>query len=389
MMTDGLDRDDYEALLEMARAKGAAHRARLEAAAADLFSGHGGALSDRERVLMSGILGGLLHDAELAVRRRLSAELGDEPGDLRAALADEEVALARPILERSALLRDPGLVEVIAHRALQHRLCAALRRAGAVAEDGGADAVKALLEDADAGISRAAEEYLVEQAKRVDGYQNPLLRRADLDPGLAGSLYWRVAAALRIDLAERFEADPAALDEALDVAVSEITAAGAAPAWAAELARRLHAAGRITPETLVRVLRQGEIPLFEAMFAEISQLSPRLLARILFEPGGEALAVLCKGTDIPKNNFAALFSLTRMAASAGRPVPAAERDRALALYDRIGAAAARAVLGHWRRHPRYLDALRVLIPETPNGAAKTPRRARARTTRRRKTPPQA
>ena len=32
-------------------------------------------------------------------------------------------------------------------------------------------------------------EYLVEQSKRVDTYQNPLLKRPDLEPDLAKRMY--------------------------------------------------------------------------------------------------------------------------------------------------------------------------------------------------------
>ena len=74
-MTDDSYRDDYQALLEMARDKSADGRARLANATSDLFSQSNDVLTDHERALRSDILRGLLHDAEMSVRRKLSNKL--------------------------------------------------------------------------------------------------------------------------------------------------------------------------------------------------------------------------------------------------------------------------------------------------------------------------
>ena len=82
-MTDGINKDDFDALLEMARDKTAAGRARLASATSDLFSQSNEVLTDHERALMSDILRRLLHDAEMSVRSELSNKLA--PGLLTGA----------------------------------------------------------------------------------------------------------------------------------------------------------------------------------------------------------------------------------------------------------------------------------------------------------------
>ena len=64
-------------------------------------------------------------------------------------------------------------------------------------------------------------DYLVSESKRVDAYQNPLVRRPDLPPELAERMSWWVSAALRQKITGRFSLDLGELDDAIETAVSE------------------------------------------------------------------------------------------------------------------------------------------------------------------------
>jgi uncharacterized protein (DUF2336 family) len=388
-MADENFKEDFEALLEMARDKSAAGRAALVSTVSDLFYNRNDVLTDHERALMSDILRQLIHAAEMSVRQDLSrklAALDNVPHELVVMLANDEIEVAHPILAKSSLLHDSDLIEIIRHRTLQHQLSIAMRRtisetvADALVENGDEDVIKALLENGSAHLSKATMEYLVEQSKRVNSYQNPLVTRPDLDPQLARRMYMWVSAALRNYMVDQFDIDPRDIDERLDHTVSEITSRPVDPGEdrhggpdkARELAQKLADAGQVTPEFMVRVLRQGEIPLFEAMFAIHSGLRVRLLQRIMFEPGGEALAVACKGVDMPKNHFASIFMLTRKARGGEQAISPAELTRVLALYDRVQPESAQAMLRRWQRDPEYLNALRVLatgkdgeVPDDP------------------------
>ena len=159
--------------------------------------------------------------------------------------------------------------------------------------------------------------YLVDQSKRVDTYQNPLMKRPELEPELAKRMYWWVSAALRKHIVENFDVDPTELDDTLEDTVKQAIGKAAADRDKAQtpmdLADRLAESDEITPRLLVQILRQGEVPLFEALFAKLTGLRLRLVRRMLFEPGGEALAIACKAVDIDKPTFASLFLLSRKA----------------------------------------------------------------------------
>ena len=179
-----------------------------------------------------------------------------------------------------------------------------------------------------------------------------------------------------------FKLDPTPLDLALDESARDINAealeTGIHDAEEADLARRLGETERITSELMIKVLSQGEVPLFEALFAEETGLRRALLRRIIFEPGGEALAVACKGIGMPKDDFVTLFMLTRKARP-GRPaIRKTELTRVLELYDRIGQQSAQAIIGRWRRDSDYLNAVRVLSAVDDKGSGPKRRRAKKR-----------
>ena len=372
-MSDKPESNDFELLLAMARDKSSVGRRTLVSAVSDLFFNKGEVLSDRERALMSDILRQIIHDVEMSVRRELASRLikaKDAPHELVVTLANDDIEVAHPILLASEILHDTDLVEIIQHRTMQHQLAIAMRKnlsecvTDALVETGNSDVIKTMLENPNARLSKTTMEYLVEQAKRMDTYQNPLLRRPDLEPELAKRMYWWVSAALRQHIVEHFDVDPSELDVTIESTVKDIMSSesggGLNGSKPTELAEHLDHDGKITADLMVKVLRQGEVPLFEAMFARRSGLRLRLLRRLLFEPGGEALAVACKGIDIPKSDFATIFMLTRKARSSSSVMNPRELTRVLALYDRVRPEAAHAMIARWQRDSDFLNAVRVL-----------------------------
>ncbi len=367
---------DLRFLLGLALDKSLEGRRALTATIADLFDKPDGVLSERERALMTDILRKLIHDCEKAVRRDLAERLSSAPNpphELIVALANDEIEVAEPILKASAVLRDAELVGVIRHRTQQHQLAIAMRRSlseyvsDALVETGNIDVVKVLLENSDARISEATMEYLAEESRRVDTYQEPLLRREDLKPELAARMYLWVSVALRSHILENFEIDPSQIDDHLEEAAGAIARGPEArqgepreaekPKPAEVLARRLTEQRKITPDFLIQVLRQGEVPLFEALFGELSGLKAPRLQNVLYDSGGEGLAIACRAMAMPKPTFATIFLLSRRGHTGKKIVDPRELSRALLLFDKIAPAAAAEVMKGWSRDWKYQDAV--------------------------------
>src|SRR5581483_2120340 len=89
---------------------------------------------------------------------------------------------------------------------------------------------------------------------------------------------------------------------------------------AAELAHSLGEGRQLTPRLLMQTLRRGEVPLFEAMLAEMSALRPELIHRLCYEPGGQGLAIISRAVGLSREEFASVYLLTRKA----RPGTAAD-----------------------------------------------------------------
>ena len=363
--------DEVARLLAMARDKSRHGRSVLYQAVTDLFERRGDVLTGGERQLMVDILTRLGREVEMSVRRRLAQRLAawpNAPRELIIELANDQIDVALPILANSTVLRDADLVEVVRQRTQQHQLAVAMRAgigesvSTALVGTGDEDVVLALLKNPDARIAAAVLEYLADESRRVDSYQEPLLHRPDLPPKVARRMAAWVSAALREHIVRHFDVDPSELDAAIVGALRETAQeeTGRAPSPAERLVDKLHAAGELSQGFVVKALRQGQIGLFEAAVARLTDLRPLLLRRILYEPGGEGLAVVCRGIGFDRQVFLTVFRLTRMAGETPREPTARETGRLMAFYDSISREAADGVLRSWRLDEDYLNALRQL-----------------------------
>ncbi len=357
-------------LIDLVRHKAAAGRRSVAAIGTALFAEAPEArLSDRERVLMSEILRKLVHAVESSIRHDLAQTLAgrkDNRHDLVAGVANTRNGVTHSILAAGGELNEPDLIETARHRTQAHQLAGVLRKrlmesdpygAGA----GGLDVVASLLRNADATVSRRVMEYLISESKRVDTFQNPLLQFRDLSNQGAARLYWNVAAVLRQLLIDGFESDQAELDDALEGAVVKALAGlvveRAQSTAAAALIDELVRCRELTEALILRLLRQGEITLFEAAFARATRLGPRLAARLLYEPGGEGLAVACRAAGFTASAVSEIFDLTRHAGLMGDDDDGENGARLAAFFDRVPRPAATAVVRYWRRDRGYVAAM--------------------------------
>jgi uncharacterized protein (DUF2336 family) len=324
---------------------------------------------------MFDILHKVIVDVEMSVRKGLSerlADVEDAPRELIKLLANDAVEVASPVLTRSRVLRDEDLIEVIRHRTLEHQLAVANRLSvsetvsSALVETGERSVIERLLRNQSAHISQHTLEYLVDESKRYDTFREPILRRSELGPDLAKRMFLWVSAALREFILEHFAFDPSTIDELLEkTAFEQIDAAtNGAAAGSAKLAQDLADSGKVTPEMLVKTLRQGEVNLFVAMFSRKTGLRRNMVMRLLFESGGEGLAIASVAAGVDRDTFSTLFTLSRKARPQGATDIDAETRNVLALYDSTPPEAATRVLHAWRRNPDYLKAIQDLKAET-------------------------
>jgi len=278
--------------------------------------------------------------------------------------------VAQPVLLRSTLLSDEELIRIIQHRSRQHQIAIARRRdiSEAVSDElvgtQDSDVITALLENHSAHISKATLAYLTEQAEHIDSYQEPLVRRQDLTAEIATRLYWVVAASLREEILQNYDIHPTDLDDALEGSVQDTMAESQQSEnlekTAAELARCMASEQPVTAALLIKTLRQGQVPLFEALFEEWTSISMPRRAEVLYGAGGEGLAIACLALGVSKHDFATLFLLSRSAGTGGQKTSPGDLARATRLFDRTKREDAKHVLRSWQRDPGFQAAVRDL-----------------------------
>ena len=379
---------DVDRLMRLARDKSVGSRTKLADIIGDLFFGATGTLNDAEQSIMTDILRQLVQDVEISVRKHLAIQLSnkiDAPHDLVIALANDESEVAYSILLKSRVLRDQDLIAIIHHRTLEHQLAVAMRDSlntsvsAALVETGEETVIKRLLENHNAEIARDTMAHLVDQSRRLDSLQRPLVHRTDLPADLAEKMYWWVSAALRAHIVEHFDVDPTEIDSAMEFTVNTVIETEKVedpPVSATErVARHLADSEEPDSDLIIRLLREGEISLFERILEHQSGLRRQLLQRLLYEPGGEGLAVVCRALDLKRRVFQEVLTLTRKARVGLDETNLDECAFASMLYDQIEAETAKVMLSRWRRNPNYLDLLRQLetLPEMPARSAPRPR----------------
>ncbi len=371
---------DVETLMRLARDKSVGSRTKLADIIGDLFFGPSGTLTDAEQSIMTDILRQLVQDVETNVRKHLAIQLSnqaDAPHDLVIALANDESEIAYPLLLKSRVLRDQDLVAIIHHRTLEHQLAVSMRDSvspivsAALVETGEETVMKRLLENHNAEIARDTMAHLVDQSRRIDSLQKPLVHRNDLPSDLAEKMYWWVSAALRSHIVENFDVDPIEIDSAMEIAVNTAIASQdieESPMSATDrVAKHLAESGDPDGDLIIRLLRESEIALFERVLGHRTGLRRKLLQRLLYEPGGEGLAIVCRAINLDPDVFKEVLTFTRKARVGLDENNIDECAYAVVFFDQIEVDTAKAMLSHWRRNPDYLDLLRQLetLPQMP------------------------
>lgn len=366
--------DRIKDMLELAQAKSVSARSRLLENITDMFLSEEGRLSEHERALMSDILGKLISQVEKDVRKELAENLARSTVDLPdvvSLLANDEIEIARPLLESSSLLKDPELMEIVRMRTDEHRLAITLREelseqlSDTLIEYGDVDVVESLLNNHDAAISKRAMEYLVVESRRVDRFQEPLVQRADLPGDLAYRMYWWVSAALRKKIIQSFEVDPMVLEDTVKRAtLAVMTDAGAennAYVKAQRLVRRMHENRELTPQFLNSAFKQQRVAVFVAGLAQLGNIDFQTAWRVFADKGGESFAVLCRAIDMDRSQFTSMYLLIVQAREGGAKArsPGVIKE-VLDLFDKVSVKSAKGALQVWQRESSYQQAIEEL-----------------------------
>ncbi|HTX49796.1 MAG TPA: DUF2336 domain-containing protein [Caulobacteraceae bacterium] len=343
------------------------HRARLALLKrlADVVSLPSSRVNAFERAVTADLLVEILRDAEPDERARIArrvANLIEIPTSLVRLLLRDQIDVAQPLLA-DATLNDVDLLDCVRHATTAHRRLIAQRRVvaetvvEALVEIGETPVMEALMRNNQARLSTGAVEGLVGMTQTQPHLAPMLLRRPEVRPSHAYVLFWWADAEARRLILQRF----AVSREVLQEAASDVFPMASAEGWQDDLTRkalqfierrqRNRAAIEKSPyNSLDDAVAAAERGMTRELAEEISYLSglkPMTGAKIMSDPGGEALAVLCKATGLPRTALRQLWRALRRPETTDDGDLAPGLSRAVMIYDMVAVDRAQTVLRYW------------------------------------------
>src|SRR5215510_8886423 len=274
-------------------------------------------LSQDDRAAAEGALLMLLDDPSALVRRAMAEVFSrstDAPAAIVQALAVDQPSVSLPILEHSPLLIDADLVDIVA-TGNDETQCAIARRislpasvAAAIAEVGSASAALELIENSHAELAPFSWDRIVERHGHLGAIREALLEVDDLPAATRAALVAKLSDTLAQFVVARnwLSADRAEriAGEARDRSTINIAARSRGEDMQG-LVRHLRATSQLTAGLILRALRSGNLALFDAALAELSDLPLARVSALLHDRGGNSLHALLRRAGLPEATFAA------------------------------------------------------------------------------------
>ena len=355
------------ALPDGAPQKGSRARHALLKRLADVVSLPASRINAFERAVTGDLLVEMLRLAPPLDRKRVAtrlAPLSELPNSLTRMLLRDDPEIAGLLLDQCASLTDADLVSCARDAGPEHRFMMASRRglSEVVTETlmsfGEDQVIEAVLRNNTARLSQSAVEGVVGLSRQNPGLCAHLLRRPELRPSGAYVMFWWCGAEDRKTILQRF----AVSREVMQEVVEDIFAMAAEEGWNDPVSRkalqfierrqRNRAAIAKSPYDSLEhaVATAAEGGLNREVAAEIAYLAgvkPLTGAKILGDPGGEPLAILCKATGLSRQDLLNLWRSMRRLETGDDGGPHPDWERVAITYEMLAVDRAQTVLRYW------------------------------------------
>ena len=350
----------FSSLLTLARETSSDKRRELLREITDTFMVAPETHTEGETLQYGEVMAKLAHDVEMEVRRELAdrlARIPNAPHSLITQLADDEIAVAEPVLKESGVLQDSDLVALAERKgqdhlnALSQRKILSVKVTDAIVKRADDRVLETLVTNQGAKLSRNAMETVVSRAERNERLHAPVLKREDLPPDLMQEMFFFVNSSLKEFILQRTsEIDPASLDTMLKTAQRHATKKLHLPSWSPDAEAFINAKEakrELNEQLLDQLLREHRSEEFLLAFARLTEIDVETAKRILADRSRESVAIACRAARFDRSTFANIVLLW-----GGREArPTREAQLVLSLYDRITVETAQRVMRFWRiRH---------------------------------------
>ncbi|MCS5596346.1 MAG: DUF2336 domain-containing protein [Alphaproteobacteria bacterium] len=340
-------------------------------------------ITEEEQALVTEILLALIKEAEsklkAAIADRISV-IDGAPHKLSFELANNEIEVARPILENSVTLTDDDLIYLINTKTGEHWQSIARRRSledaiiNKLADTNDTMTYNALLKNFSIRLTHYSGGKIAEKAQKEHLLASGLLARDELSKSIILDIYQHVGEALQRQIQKKYNYSSEELNKAIhDISheLSDGEALSTAHMDAYEqtalddseegenagiishkeafldteritkqdeeyqTALKYKNNGELDIALMIRHLRRKQFRSFICQLAVLSELDPGLIKDILRQPYGKGLAIICVGLDISKADYMNFFLLTQPLRGSSRIVSDANISKAMSTYSRV------------------------------------------------------
>ncbi|MEL6257688.1 MAG: DUF2336 domain-containing protein [Pseudomonadota bacterium] len=325
------------------------------------------ALAPQDRNMAADVLLEVLF-ASTDTERRLCADRlrqsREAPRRILRYLSHCAIQVAAPILEENDALDSSDLCHIVKEGGADHRLAVARRKVvpssvgDTIAECEDPAAAIALLENRRAELSVVALDAFLELSRDHAAICSALVKRIELSPSQALTMFWWGDAAVRAQILQRFAAGR---DVIIDMC-QDVFAVAAEEGWNDPVTRKTlqlierrqrnrAAIDRSPYDSLEQAVETaaafGMSPDLAQEIGYLSGVKPVTIAKIISDHGGEPIAVLCKATGLKRAFIDAFWAALRRPTedAEGRLHPLLAQCRTT--YETLSAARAQTTLRYW------------------------------------------
>ena len=274
-------------------------------------------LSEDDRAAAEGALLMMLDDTSPLVRQAMAevfSRSAEAPAAIVQALSLDQPSVALPVLEHSPLLIDADLVDIVATGNGEMQ-CAIARRiklpasvCAAIAEVGSAAAALELIENAYAELAPFSWDRIVERHGHLAAIRESMLVLEDLPAATRAALVAKLSDMLAQFVVARNWLSPERAGrittEARDRSTLNIAARSRGDDMRG-LVAHLRATSQLNAGLILRALLSGNLELFDAALAELSDLPQARVSALLHDRGTAGLQALLRRAGLPESTFAA------------------------------------------------------------------------------------
>jgi len=309
-------------LTELAKEKSSDRRRDLLREVTDLFFEAEPQAGSTAQAQFDTVLSTIASQTGDDARSELAERFADSPHaphGLVLQLARDAIKVAAPILQRSTVLSDEDLIDIVqestqAHmQAISKRTTVSERVSDAIVEHGDDDTIATLVRNEGAQLSRTTFEAVTRRAETSRTLQGPLVNRKDTPADLLNDLMLVVENKLREKIMERFDdLEPGVLEAALAASHDRLAARIAEDrdiAEAQKFVRGKKLRNQLDGSLLASLLREGEIVRFCVAFADMAGVDYHAAKRAFESDTVDGLTLICKAAGMDKTLFVTIAVL--------------------------------------------------------------------------------